>query len=89
MTTTRGDSRWSECYRVNRTRRNYGSKSQLGIHTRSVMSETTAASTLIQYFPKAEIPEELEENIWAESRESQREPKEEFTGEEAYMSYYK
>ena len=54
------------------------------------VSDSTAASTQVLYQkPTQDIPEELEENIWAESREGKREEKEEFIGEKAFMSYYK
>lgn len=52
-------------------------------------SESTAASTLVHY-RKKEIPEDLEDNIWAESREGNREThKELFVGQEAFLSYYR
>lgn len=51
------------------------------------MSETTAASTLANY-PRPEFSDELQENLWAESRESNRYDKEQLVGEDAFVNYY-
>lgn len=53
-----------------------------------MVSEITAASTLANH-AKQDTSEELDENIWGESRQGEREVKNEFIGKEALLNYYK
>ena len=68
--------RKSQIYRTNR---NSGMPKDLhnivGFYTGSAMSESTAASTLFQPIKQEPSEEELEENIWCESRQSKRSEK--------------
>ena len=61
---------------------------------RSVVSETTAASTYVANIYskepsmiKQDSSEDLEEDLWAYSRDS-KQNNEEFVGEHAYKAYY-
>jgi len=60
-----------------------------------VVSETTAASTYAANFAKEssvyknDTSEELEEDLFAYSRDSKHAAKEDFVGEDAFHNYYK
>lgn len=71
--------------------RNYfETKGKDGYNTSSVLSlaDSTAASTFIN-FKKKKLPDDLDENIWAEKKDKKKEYKETFVGEEAFLNYYK
>lgn len=65
--------RKSQIYRSNRNNIiNKDFHNYAGFHTGSVMSESTAASTRIQALRVEPSVEEMEEDIWCESRHSKR-----------------
>lgn len=81
----------SNWYNVCRGYRNYfETKGKDGYNTSSVLSlaDSTAASTFIN-FKKKKLPDDLDENIWAEKKDKKKEYKETFVGEEAFLNYYK
>lgn len=58
-------------------------------NTASILSESTITSSMI-YPARQEDPEEIEENLWSESKDSILDQNnEEYVGEHAYTNYYK